>query len=1212
MVIETHRRRHLAYLMADQGALVGNPEAAPNLPKQHLSRTLEEGIRQVKKSRSMIQLLLFGEETSEEDFKSKNIKQTETPSPFPQVTTSQSFQTALNGPRTEEPTAREQSTLMDCDNILSAFFAQPLHNDLLCRAPSLVRGHLTSTPVKTGADTLSPTALDGSTRGVGTQGKRGEGEWANHAAREILVDLREAVLQVARHFMSVDPKLSKVVLVPDYSMESHSLDQDNYINVSRNRKRRAKALLGEQFDTVYIKQLVQRTVCLMDAEKGVQLKMDILQAIRFIVSAWHHMSHSSIRTVLHIVAITADMNFAYVYVDQELATFGVLCVEEICDGLRSESFWEEGQDGGEDDNEVELEPVVSLIGALRAFKTMRSFVYGHNITERDFERHDDDELGFRKNDIITIVSQKDEHCWVGELNGLRGWFPAKFVELLDERSKQYSCAGDDSVSEAVTDLVRGILCPAVKQVLEHGMKKPNILGGPCHPWLFIEEAATKEVERDFNSVYSRLVLCKTYRLDEDGKVLTPEELMYRCVQAVNQTHDDAHSQMDVKMRSLICLGLNEQVLHLWLEVLCSYYPWSFLNSPGWVQIKCELRVLSQFAFNLNPDWELPPKKEQSQPLKDGVWVIVEFQLVEKVVLHISHSSLMSSDRMKPRSRDWAIKKESIDLVLQTIGENKLCTDHQNQSDTMMICTGVSSSEKKSSSLSSSPSIAIVSPSSERVAFLRHWECLVFFNDSSLKRKKPFPVTNTTVIWSEGVMEPMLSLNMRAPLNKSTSVIFPPLWCHAETTDFSQRSIESKSMIFSKSLRRCSKKPVIGRCFVLKREDPLKNFSKGVKANNRIFKYGEALIEPGLAGAIEPICLVSPREVCVLNGFSQYFVWFREGAVRLSSFRAMSEITALDPVVNVDIDKKRPLVEESQIGEEAKRARVEIERVKKRKVAMLLCYSGQGYLGMQRNPGMQTIEEELINSMLKADLISEEAFTTPQQMQFQRAARTDKGVSAARQVVSLKLPEKAKVEEINEHLPEQIRALGIKRTTKGFNSKSSCDARTYSYMLPTFSFTPPEQEISEAFRVTPEILEEVRTTLKIFEGTHNFHNFTSRKKPLDPSANRYIMSFCCEEPFLCGDIEFVVLKVKGQSFMLHQIRKMVGVVIAVVRGLTTKETIIRAWNTDRLDIPVAPGLGLVLEEVHYDRYNQKFGKDGIHEVLSWQEFDKDVKDFKENL
>lgn len=39
MMIETHRRRHLAYLMSDQGGLVGNPENMPNLPKQHLSRS---------------------------------------------------------------------------------------------------------------------------------------------------------------------------------------------------------------------------------------------------------------------------------------------------------------------------------------------------------------------------------------------------------------------------------------------------------------------------------------------------------------------------------------------------------------------------------------------------------------------------------------------------------------------------------------------------------------------------------------------------------------------------------------------------------------------------------------------------------------------------------------------------------------------------------------------------------------------------------------------------------------------------------------------------------------------------------------------------------------------------------------------------------------------------------------------------------------------
>ncbi|XP_053577267.1 small G protein signaling modulator 3 [Bombina bombina] len=373
VMIEAQRRKHLAYLIADEGQLLNSTAAVTNLSK--IMR------RQSQRRKSGITMLLFGDDDFEA-LKSKNIKQT-----------------------------------------------------------------------------------------------------------ALVADLREAIMQVARHFQCTDPKNCNIDLTPDYSMESHQRDHENYVSCSRSRRRRAKALL-------------------------------------------------------------------------------------------------------------------------------------------DFERHDDDELGFRKNDIITIISQKDEHCWVGELNGLRGWFPAKFVDILDERSKEYSVAGDDSVTEGITDLVRGTLCPSIKAIFEHGLKKPSLLGGPCHPWLFIEEAASREVERDFDSVYSRLVLCKTYRLDEDGKVLTPEELLYRGVQSVNVSHDTAHAQMDVKLRSLICIGLNEQVIHLWLEVLCSslqtvekwYQPWSFLRSPGWVQIKCELRVLSKFAFSLSPDWELPVKREEKEkkPLKDGV------------------------------------------------------------------------------------------------------------------------------------------------------------------------------------------------------------------------------------------------------------------------------------------------------------------------------------------------------------------------------------------------------------------------------------------------------------------------------------------------------------------------------------------------------------------------------------------------------------------
>jgi tRNA U38,U39,U40 pseudouridine synthase TruA len=42
----------------------------------------------------------------------------------------------------------------------------------------------------------------------------------------------------------------------------------------------------------------------------------------------------------------------------------------------------------------------------------------------------------------------------------------------------------------------------------------------------------------------------------------------------------------------------------------------------------------------------------------------------------------------------------------------------------------------------------------------------------------------------------------------------------------------------------------------------------------------------------------------------------------------------------------------------------------------------GLQGMQRNPGVNTIEEELLNALLKAKLISQQNFDEPQSMAFQ--------------------------------------------------------------------------------------------------------------------------------------------------------------------------------------------------------------------------------------
>ncbi|XP_045110071.1 tRNA pseudouridine synthase A-like isoform X2 [Portunus trituberculatus] len=295
--------------------------------------------------------------------------------------------------------------------------------------------------------------------------------------------------------------------------------------------------------------------------------------------------------------------------------------------------------------------------------------------------------------------------------------------------------------------------------------------------------------------------------------------------------------------------------------------------------------------------------------------------------------------------------------------------------------------------------------------------------------------------------------------------------------------------------------------------------------------------------------------------------------------------------------------------------MEVVRRKRRKYALLLSYCGKGYLGMQRNPGYRTIEDDLLTAMLHADLMTEEGCTCPQMFHFQRAARTDKGVSAARQVVSVKLPEDVTIPDmvvrINQHLCSQIRVMAIRRATKGFNCKSWCDSRTYSYMCPTFAFAPEIEKAKEDYRITPEVLDGLRNILKLYEGTHNFHNFTARKKAQDASANRYIMDIDCGQPFERNGLEWLLIKIKGQSFMLHQIRKMVGLAMAISRGLVGSEVIARAWKESRLDVPIAPGLGLVLEEPHYNKYNKRYGSDGIHEPLTWEDEKQKIEEFRED-
>ncbi|KFD57293.1 hypothetical protein M513_01804, partial [Trichuris suis] len=304
-------------------------------------------------------------------------------------------------------------------------------------------------------------------------------------------------------------------------------------------------------------------------------------------------------------------------------------------------------------------------------------------------------------------------------------------------------------------------------------------------------------------------------------------------------------------------------------------------------------------------------------------------------------------------------------------------------------------------------------------------------------------------------------------------------------------------------------------------------------------------------------------------------------------------------------------EKTEAGEEKG---TEFVRKKKLKYALLLSYRGKAYHGMQINQETPTIEYFLFDALKKLNYISEEQARKPSCFKFQRAARTDKGVSAARQVCSVQLPLKEDstdeaVASLNHLLPEDIRVMAIQRTTRGFDSKKWCDSRLYSYVLPAFCFAPLQENYDpDSYHLPDEILNEVNHILQYYVGTHNFFNFTSGKTYTEESSKRYIMECKCSRLAAVDAPEYLIVSFKGQSFLIHQIRKMIGLCISIVRGHCTEDYMKSVWLPERVRIPMAPALGLLLEEPYFTYYNQRFGT--THKPISWESVTEKCDQFRE--
>nr|XP_004665518.1 tRNA pseudouridine(38/39) synthase [Jaculus jaculus] len=282
---------------------------------------------------------------------------------------------------------------------------------------------------------------------------------------------------------------------------------------------------------------------------------------------------------------------------------------------------------------------------------------------------------------------------------------------------------------------------------------------------------------------------------------------------------------------------------------------------------------------------------------------------------------------------------------------------------------------------------------------------------------------------------------------------------------------------------------------------------------------------------------------------------------------------------------------------------------RRHVALKIAYLGWGYQGFasQENTN-NTIEEKLFEALTKTRLVENR-----QTSNYHRCGRTDKGVSAFGQVISLDLRSqfpKGKdsgalsvqgeasdtAEEIrythilNRVLPPDIRVLAWAPVEPSFSARFSCLERTYHYFFP---------------RADLDVVT-MNYAAQKYIGTHDFRNLckmdvangvTNFQRTILSAQVQLVRQSLGEEggqePFqLCQ------FQVTGLAFLYHQVRCMMAVLFLIGQGMEKPEIIDELLNIEKN--PQKPQYSMAVE-FPLVLYDCKF------ENIKWI-YDQEVQEF----
>jgi tRNA pseudouridine38-40 synthase len=249
----------------------------------------------------------------------------------------------------------------------------------------------------------------------------------------------------------------------------------------------------------------------------------------------------------------------------------------------------------------------------------------------------------------------------------------------------------------------------------------------------------------------------------------------------------------------------------------------------------------------------------------------------------------------------------------------------------------------------------------------------------------------------------------------------------------------------------------------------------------------------------------------------------------------------------------------------------------RNFKLTLAYDGTDFKGWQVQPQWATIQGTLADAI---ERITGECVLP------QGSGRTDAGVHALAQVASFQLdspiPADNLVIALNHTLPSAIRVNEISEAPGEFHARHSAKAKTYEYRIFRGSVCSPF--LARYVHHHPYPLDEdaMREASQHVLGRHDFASFAAvdpekRKEEIDLDQVRTIY---CSEWERQG--ELLTYRVRGDGFLHHMVRNLVGTFLLVGKGTIAAAAIpaILAARDRSLAGPTAPAGGLFLVSVEY--------------------------------